>query len=90
MSKVDSRAVRANQPAMLMDQHVYWQAALKNVERSFSEKKVHHFWGRILVTIYGVPHRRFLKFTQIFPHLCFFSVSAILVNFAMRNSPKFR
>ena len=38
------------------------------------------FWGRILVTIYGAPHRRFLEF---------FSVSAILVNFKMRNSPKF-
>ena len=49
----------------------------------------HPSWGRILVTIYGVPHPRFLEFPQIFPHLCFFSVSAILVNFKMRNSPKF-
>ena len=47
------------------------------------------FWGRILVTIYGAPHRRFLEFPQIFPHLWFFSVSAFLVNFKMRNSPKF-
>ena len=29
-------------------------------------------WGRIPVTIYGVPHRRFLEYSQIFPHLCFF------------------
>ena len=47
------------------------------------------YWVRILVTIYGAPHRRFLEFPQIFPHLCFFSISAILVNYTMRNSPKF-
>ena len=42
-------------------------------------------WGRILVTIYGLPHRRFLEFPQIFTQLWFFSASAILVNFTMRK-----
>ena len=68
--RTDGQAIKHAKRTVKMNEWGCWdvwdEIALRTQNLKFEP------WGRIVVTIYGVPHRRFLEFPQIFPHLCFF------------------